>query len=53
MVAASSALIVQEPALTKVRVPVGVIVHTRGVLEVNVTVPAVVVAVSVGDVPKF
>lgn len=48
------ALIVQVPAVTKVRVPPVVIVQTPVVDDVNVGVkPELAVAVSVGAVPKF
>lgn len=49
------ALMVQVPALTKVRVPPLVTVHTPGVMEVKVTLyptPAEELAVNVGVVPK-
>jgi hypothetical protein len=48
-------LIVQVPAVTKVKAPPVVIVQTAGVDEVKVGVKPVasVDAVSVGEVPKF
>ena len=49
-----SALIVQEPAVTKVSAPPVVMVHTPVVDEVKLTgSPDVELAVSVGVVPKF
>jgi hypothetical protein len=52
-VAASLALIVQVPIVTNVSRPPEVTVQTGAVLELNVTVPAVVLAVNVGEVASF
>ena len=49
-----SALMLQEPAVTKVRRPPDVMVHTPVVVDVNETGnPDVALAPSVGEVPKF